>query len=68
MDVRNYMTLQEIEASYKIQARTLNAYILREEVIPKDKIVRIGKQWLIERSWVEEKYAKKKRTERKNPR
>lgn len=56
-----FLTLQEIEKRYKVKARTLNAYITRGLVIPKDKLRRLGSRWLVDRKWVEEKYAGKER-------
>ena len=53
------MTLKEVEEEYKVAPTTLRAYISRGKVIPEDKKVKLGNQWLIERKFAEEKWGYK---------
>lgn len=59
--IENYYTIPEIEERYRVKGKTLRSYIYRDQVIPKDKYLQIGRSWLIERDWVDEKYKDKLR-------
>lgn len=55
----NWLTLKEIEKLTGVKVDTLGAYLRRNEVIPDDKRIKKGNMWLIDRKWIEEKYADK---------
>lgn len=55
----NWLTLKEIEKLTGVKVDTLGAYLRRKEVIPEDKRIKKGNMWLIDKKWVEEKYADK---------
>lgn len=54
-------TISEITEAYNLKRTTLNNYINRGQVIPKDKMIKKGEQWLIDKAWIDEKYKDKKR-------
>lgn len=55
---RSLLTLNEINERYGIKPDTIRSYIARGEVIPKDKIVKIGRQWFIDSVFAAEKWGK----------
>ena len=56
---RNLLTLNEVQERYGIKPDTIRSYITRGEVIPQDKIVKIGRQWFIDSVFAAEKWGKK---------
>lgn len=69
MKFEDYMTLKEIEESFGVKADTIRNYINRDQVIPKEKIIKIGRQWFIDRNFATEKWGgqiNNKQKERKN--
>lgn len=61
MDLDNYYTTRDIEDKFKIKARTITSYISRDQVIPKDKLEKFGRFWLIEKDWADEFWGNKKK-------
>lgn len=59
MDMSDLMTLKEIEAKYGVKTRTVQSYITRDQVIPSDKKIKIGRQWFVDRKFAEEKWKEK---------
>lgn len=59
MRLEDYMTLKEIEESFGVKSDTLRNYIKRNQVIPKEKIIKVGRQWFIERIFANEKWGQK---------
>ncbi len=55
----NWLTLREAEELTGIKHNTFGSYITREKVIPENKRIKKGNMWLIDREWLEEKYADK---------
>lgn len=60
MKLEDYMTLKEIEEDYGVKAETIRNYIRRNQVIPKEKLFKLGRQWLIDRTFAKEKWETKK--------
>lgn len=56
MNFEDYITILDIEKQFNVKAGTIRSFIAREQVIPKDKIVKIGRQWFINKQWVKENY------------
>ncbi len=58
-DLKDWMTLKEIEALYGIKPATIRVYILRGQVIPDDALYKLGNTWLVKKTWVQKKYEEK---------
>lgn len=56
MKLENYMTLKDIENEFGVKTRTVQAYILRGQVIPEDKKIKIGRQWFIDKAFAKGKW------------
>lgn len=54
-------TISEITELYGLKRGTITSYISKGQVIPKDKMIKKGEQWLIDKKWIDEKYKDKKR-------
>ena len=55
----NWIPLTEIEKLTGIKPSTFRNYIKRGQVIPKDKYVKFGNIWAIDKEWFYEKYEDK---------
>lgn len=58
IELKDWVTLKEAAEIAEIKPDTLRSYINRNEVIPEVKRIKIGRQWFINREWLEEKYGK----------
>ena len=57
---RNLLTLNEVQERYGIKPDTIRSYITRGEVIPQDKLIKIGRQWFIDSVFASEKWGQKR--------
>lgn len=64
--INEVYTISEITEEFNLKRNTLTGYITRGQVIPKDKMIKKGEQWLIDKAWIDEKYKDKKRKKMKN--
>lgn len=55
----NWLTLKELHEKGGPLPDTIRTYILRGQVVPKDKLCKVGNTWLIDKEWANEKYIKK---------
>ena len=56
----NFMTTSQVADEFDVKVRTLTSYLARGQVIPDDRKIRVGGQWLIERKFAESKWDKRK--------
>ena len=57
---RGLLTLNEVQEQFGVKPDTIRSYITRGEVIPQDKIVKIGRQWFIDSVFASEKWGQKR--------
>ena len=59
MNLKDMITLKQAEEVFAIKADTLRAYINKDTVIPKDTVLKVGRDWLISIEWLEGRYKKR---------
>lgn len=59
MELKKWMTINELSEKYGVVPATIRNYIKRNQVIPEKKRIKIGRQWFIDRKFAEEKWGKK---------
>lgn len=57
---RTHYTTSEIKEKYDISPGTIRTYIMRDEVIPEDKRIKIGRQWYIEKDFADKLWGNSK--------
>lgn len=55
-----HYTTSEIKEKYGISPGTIRTYIMRDEVIPEDKRIKIGRQWYIEKEFADKLWGNSK--------
>lgn len=59
MKLEDYFTLKQLEEAYGIKPSTIRNYIMRDQVVPEGKAIKVGYQWFVEKNFAEEKWGNK---------
>ena len=59
MRLDDYLTLKQVEEAYSIKPSTIRNYMMRDQVVPEGKAIKVGNQWFVEKNFAEEKWGNK---------